>query len=67
MLFTKLLLAYGCLYNTNWCRPHPLVPGPETTEQPRTRGSDPDPDQTCNNNYDCQPGFLCLRTVPTDK
>ena len=29
MLFTDLILAYGCLFNTKWCKPHPLVEGSE--------------------------------------
>merc|ERR1712064_139385 len=27
MLYTDLLLAYGCLFNTNWCKPHKLIEG----------------------------------------
>ena len=29
MLFADLILAYGCLFNTKWCKPHPLIEGSE--------------------------------------
>ena len=29
MLFTDFILAYGCLFNSKWCKPHPLVEGSE--------------------------------------
>ena len=30
MLATELFLAYGCLFNKSWCRPHPLIEGLST-------------------------------------
>ena len=27
MILSELLLAYSCLYNVKWCKPHPLIEG----------------------------------------
>ena len=57
MLYTDLLLAYGCLFNTNWCKPHPLIAGSNSTENTTS---------VCNKTKICPTGQECVLDQGTD-